>query len=119
TRGNLLTGALYVAFDFFRDAPPAKLDWSQHPVRLPTIPGQLEALETRVASIVKKLDDVPLKAIGDDLRRSIVDLDKTLVSARGTLESADRWIEPDSALGAELGNTLQEVSRAARGLRVL
>jgi paraquat-inducible protein B len=33
--GNLLTGALYVAFDFFPDAPPATVDWSRTPVRLP------------------------------------------------------------------------------------
>ena len=35
--GNLLTGALYVAFDFFPNAPPASVDWSQKPVQLPTI----------------------------------------------------------------------------------
>ena len=30
--GSLLTGALFVAFDFFPDAPPATIDWSQDPV---------------------------------------------------------------------------------------
>ena len=29
--GNLLTGALFVAFDAFPDAPPATVDWSQTP----------------------------------------------------------------------------------------
>ena len=54
--GNLLTGALYVAFDFFPDAPPATVDWSQNPVQLPTIPGQLRGDGGDVDDIIKKLD---------------------------------------------------------------
>jgi paraquat-inducible protein B len=117
--GNLLTGSLFVTFDFFPDAPKTQIDWSQHPVRLPTVPGQFEGLEQRVNSIVKKLDSVDFKGISDDLQKAIEDLDKTLVSARDTLDSADRLVQPDSELGVELGATLQEVSRAARSLRVL
>ena len=124
--GNLLTGALFVAFDFFPDAPPATLDWSQKPVQLPTIPGELQAIEANVASILTKLDQVPYKALGDDLRKVMAELDQTLGGARGTLDKADtlvvntnKLVEPNSVLGAELGNTLQEVSQAARGLRVL
>jgi paraquat-inducible protein B len=117
--GNLLTGQLFVALDFFPDAPPAKIDWSQQPPQLPTTPGELEAVEASLTRIVKKLDQIPFKAIGDDLRRAIVDLDRTLVSARGTLDNATRLIEPGSVLGEQLDGTLQEVSGAARSLRVL
>ncbi len=117
--GSLLTGALYVAFDFFPGTPPATVDWSQQPVQLPTIPGQLEAIEASVASVIKKLNQVPFKAIGDDLRKAIVDLDGTLVSARGTFDDASALIEPNSVLGQQLDSTLQEVSGAARALRLL
>jgi paraquat-inducible protein B len=124
--GNLLTGALYVAFDFFPDAPPATVDWSQKPVELPTIPGELEAIEASVVRIIKKIEELPFKALGNDLLKAMSELDRTLVSARGTLDSgrdaldnANKLIEPNSVLGAELGNTLQEVSRAARSVRVL
>jgi paraquat-inducible protein B len=117
--GNLLTGALFVAIDFFPDAAPAKVDWSKHPVELPTIPGELQAIEANVVSIIKKLDEIPYKAIGEDLRKAIVELDRTLASARGTFDSATTMIEPNSVLGQELDSTLQEVSGAARGLRIL
>jgi len=136
--GNLLTGALFVSFDFFPDAPPATVDWSQTPPRLPTAPGQLEAIEASATSIVKKIDQipfeaigndlqsimkklnqVPIKGIGDDLHKAIGDLDQTLVSGRSTLDNANKLVEPDSALAADLSNTLQEVTRAARSLRVL
>lgn len=124
--GNLLTGAMFVAFDYFPDAAPAAADWSQKPPRLPTVPGDIEALETKVISIINKLDQIEYKALGDDLRKAIVELDRTLGTTRTAIDdadvlikNADRLVAPNSVLGAELGNTLEEVSRAARGLRAL
>lgn len=117
--GNLLTGALFVAFDFFPDAPPSTLDWSQKPVQLPTVPGALEAIQASAENLVRKLDQIPFKEIGSEVRTALAELNRTLSSAHRTLDNADKLIEPNSVLGAELGTTLQEVSRAARALRVL
>jgi paraquat-inducible protein B len=117
--GSLLTGAMYVAFDFFPDAPAATVDWSREPPELPTVPGELQAIEATLVAIVDKLDRMPLAEIGADLRKTISELDRTLASARRAVDSADDLIRPDSVLRAELSSTLQEVSRAARGLRVL
>jgi paraquat-inducible protein B len=131
--GNLLTGALYVAFDFSPGAPPVTVDWSQKPVQLPTIPGQLQASEATVENIIKKVDKMPLQEIGDNLRKALADLDRTLgsadralqstdrtlVSARGTLDNAGNLVGPNSVQAQELSNTLLEVSRAARSVRVL
>ncbi len=117
--GSLLTGALFVAFDFFPDVPPVEVDWSRQPVQLPTTPGELQAVEARVVSIINKLDEIPYKAIGVDLRDAIVELDRTLVSARGTFDNANTMIEPNSVLGQQLDSTLQEVGGAARALRLL
>jgi paraquat-inducible protein B len=124
--GSLLTGAVYVSFDIFPGAAPAKVDWSQQPVRLPTIPGQLQATEATVEDIVEKVNKLPLKEIGDNVRTALADLDLTLVSARGTLmsargtlDNANNLTEPGSAQFQQLDSTLQEVSRAARSVRVL
>jgi paraquat-inducible protein B len=117
--GSLLTGALFVSLDFFPNAQPVTLDWSQNPVEFPTVPGEVELLEASVASIMKKLDQVPFKGIAEDLRKAINQLDETLVSARGALDNAGKLVEPNSPLDQQLGSTLEEVSRAARGLRLL
>jgi paraquat-inducible protein B len=117
--GNLLTGALYVNFDAFPGAPPAAMDWSQTPPRLPTIPGELEALEASVVNIVKKLEKLPLEDIGEDVKKALVDLRGTLAAGTRTLDSADKTIAPNSALSNNLNETLGEVSRAARAIRVL
>ena len=47
-------------------------------MQLPTIPGELAVIEARAASIIKKIDEMPLKEIGDDLRNTIAQLDQTL-----------------------------------------
>jgi paraquat-inducible protein B len=131
--GNLLTGAVFVAFDFFPGAPPTMVDWSQTPVQLPTTPGQLQAVEENVTAILKKLNKMPLEAIGYDLRKDLVGLDSTLETARGTLttangtllsatttiDNADHFVQPESAQSQELDNMMIEITRAARSVRVL
>ena len=93
---------------------------------MPTTPGQFEATEATVESIIKKLDKVPFQEISEDLHKAIAQLDTTLataqgtlVSARGTLENTGNLTEPNSAQVQQFSSTLQEVSRAARSLRVL
>jgi paraquat-inducible protein B len=131
--GNLLTGAAFIAFDFFPSVPLATVDWSQTPPELPTTPGQLEATEASVSKIITKLDQMPLQEIGENLNKSLADLDLTLVSVRGTLDHANSaltsagatlnhangLVEPSSVQLQEIDQTLQEFSRAARSVRVL
>ena len=109
------------------------MDWSQRPVQLPTIPGQLEATEAKLTNIIDKLDKMPLEQIGNRLNTTIADLDttvrtanttlstatQTLASARGTIENANNFVEPNSVQSQQLESTLLEVSRAARSMRVL
>ena len=147
--GNLLTGQLYVAFDFFPDAPRAKVDWSQDMPEVPTVESTLPDLEAKLSSIMAKIDQIPFAAIGADLKKSIEALDQTLdaidkavmhidkdvtpalkpaiVEFRRAMASADRVLKDTDAtlLGKdapgqqELRDALREVSSAARAVRVL
>jgi paraquat-inducible protein B len=112
--GSMLTGAMYVALDFFPDAAPVTIDWSENPVRIPVVPGEFEAIEASITRIIKKLDKVPVEAIGNDLAKALVDLRHTLGSAERTLDTAGQAIAPNSTLQTDLATTLQEVNRAAR-----
>ena len=147
--GNYLTGALFIAFDLFPNVPKAKVDWSQQPVVLPTVPGELQGIEQSVTNIVKKLEDLPLEGIAKDLRKTLATLDQSLkdvgslakrvnadwvpegknalAEARRTLEAAERalnsadkvFLGPDAPVQQELRDALQEMISAARALRVL
>jgi paraquat-inducible protein B len=147
--GSLVTGQLFVAFDYFPNAPKAKIDWSRDPAELPVIASTLTGIEEKVTNIVAKLDKVPLEAIGADIAKALVTLDQmlqgadkavsridtevtpglkttldglrtTISSADGVLKSADATlVGKDAPAQQDLRDALQELTRAARSLRVL
>jgi paraquat-inducible protein B len=147
--GSLITGQLYVSLDYHPNAPKAKIDMNQTTPEMPVVPSPLAELEDKLASIMGKIDRMPLEAIGNDVKKDLENLDQTLTSARALLTHADEQLVPglktaledlrrtlnavqqamtnaDASLlqsGApaqeELRNALQEFGRAARSLRVL
>ena len=147
--GNLLTGQRYVAFDYHPGAPKARIDWRQDKPVLPTVPSTLPDFESKIGSILAKLDKLPYEAIGTDTRKALVTLNQTLKDAdkavqrfdadvtpelkkaldefRRATVSADKMIKstdatllgPDAPGQQGLRDAMREVARAARSLRVL
>ena len=133
--GNLLTGQLYVALDLFPNAPPVKdFKVEGNPVRIPTIPNNLDQLQQQLTNIVDKIDKIPFEQIGNELRatlssttRLLARLDKevapearaTLRQARESLAAVESLLGKDAQLPQNAERTMQELARAARSLRVL
>ncbi len=147
--GSLITGKLFVAFDFFPDAPKAAVDWSDDKPVVPTVPSLVPDLEAKVSSILLKLDKIPYESIAADIKTAIGTLDQAIrdadkaiehfdtqvtpelkpavVELRKAMASADRVLKntDETLLGKdapgqlELRDALQEVTRAARSFRVL
>ena len=112
--GNLLTGQLYVALDFFPDAAKAKGDLTaKKPPEIPTIPGTFEELQNNLANVVKKLDKLQIEEIGADTRKLIASLDETLKSVDTLLQGADTLVKRvDSDLMPDLRRALDTAGRA-------
>ncbi|WPG40613.1 MlaD family protein [Variovorax sp. EBFNA2] len=139
--GNLLTGQVYVALDFFPKSPPAKIDLSKSPIELPTVANGLDEIQSQVQEIATKLNKVPYEQIATDLRTTLATLNKTLTSAeqtvsrintdvtpelaaamkdvRKTVNTAERTLADDSPLQQDMRQTLRELTRAAGSVRVL
>jgi paraquat-inducible protein B len=70
---SLVTGVLYVGFDWFPDTP---LRFVQPPGRhfqyeeIPTVPTELEQAQDAIVRVIKKLDDIDLKALTDSLTKA-------------------------------------------------
>jgi paraquat-inducible protein B len=132
--GNLLTGQLYIALDFFPSAPKAAMEWDKSPPELPTIPGNLQGLQDSITSLLAKLNKIPFETIGKDLHQTLTDAGDllktlnsqvapearaTLVAAQEALASANRTLQPDSALSQSTVDTMRELARTAASFRAL
>lgn len=139
--GNLLTGQVYVALDFFPKATPVKIDTAANPIQLPTVQNSLDEIQSQVQEIAAKVNKIPFEEISNDLRKTLRTLDKTLTAAestvtrinndvtpeiaaamkdaRKTINTADRTLAEDSPLQQDLRQTLQELTRTAGSIRVL
>jgi paraquat-inducible protein B len=140
--GSLISGQMYVALDYFPDAPKATIDGTKEPPQFPVVPGKMENIENQITSLLAKLDKVPVEEIGNDLKKTIETLDRTLARVEGeTLPEAKKTLEdlrraitaaervlastdntllgPDAPAQQELRDALKEIARAAQGIRVL
>ncbi|HYL90315.1 MAG TPA: MlaD family protein [Burkholderiales bacterium] len=106
--GALLTGQLYVALDFFPDAPKVKLDLAQSPPELPTRPSALEDLQQTLVALANKLERMPLDTMAQDLSHTLKTVD-TLVK-RLDSEMGPTLSEGRQTL-VELRKTLADVSK--------
>ena len=139
--GNLLTGQLFVALDFVPGsttiASSAMLA-ADGSVRLPTTPGTLSEIQPQIAEIVQKISKIPFDEIGRDLRstlastsnaimrltpeaqKALVEVQRTLARTQTSLDNLDRnVIDANAPVQRGLDDTLQELQRTARALRVL
>ena len=172
--GSLISGQLFVAFQYFPKASKARIDWAKDPPEFPVVPGGLAPFEEKILTILTKLEQLPLDDISRDLRKVLGNLDRmvvnvdgqvqelvpelkktlgtldlalrdvdkilvradeeivptvknTLQSLQATVESAQRVLAntdttllgPDAPAQQELRETMQELSRAARGIRLI
>jgi paraquat-inducible protein B len=131
---SLLTGQLYLALDFMPRAPKAHFDQASMPLEIPTIRGSIDELQLRLASIVDKLDQLPLSDIGRHLDIDLTDVHETLghverdtlptaaatLSAlHDTLSNVDHTLASDSPLRESIERTLSEAQRAMGSVRSL
>ncbi|GAC1629129.1 MAG: MlaD family protein [Nevskia sp.] len=133
--GNLITGQLYVALFFKPGSRAILLPRKDARIEIPTAPGSLEEIQTKIESIVDKINAIPFDEIGSNLRDTlkssnslIKQLDHELApQAKALLDEAARTIRsldqnlasPDSPLQQDSRRTLEQVNRAAASLRAL
>lgn len=139
--GNILTGQLYVALDFFPKAPAAAISQAGNIIVLPTVASSLDALQTQISDILGKLSKVPFDQIGSDLQKTLTTLNTTLTSAeqltqrlnndvapeisqmmkdaRKTLNAAERTLSDETPMQQDIRQTLQELTRTATSIRVV
>jgi paraquat-inducible protein B len=109
--GNLLTGQLYIALDFFPKAPKVEVAQSDI-IELPTVPNGLDELQTQISTITAKLSKVPFDEIGRDVQKSLATLNKTLTSAEKLAQTLNQDVAPEVAAAMkDVRKTLDNADR--------
>jgi paraquat-inducible protein B len=113
--GNLLTGQLYVALDFFPNAgvsqpvPPVA---AGDPLQLPTMPNSLDELQSQIGEIAVKLNKVPYEQIGSDLQKTMASLERTLGNAEQLVKTLNNDVSPQiTAAMKDVRRTLETASK--------
>ncbi|SDS23249.1 paraquat-inducible protein B [Halopseudomonas litoralis] len=132
--GNLLTGQLYISLDFDRRAADVVFDPHARPLVIPTIPGSFDKLQEQLQAVVDKLSKLPIESMASNLDGSLSELRKTLEQVNSgvlpqlqstlerseqTLQNANQALADGSPQRQQVGDTLEEVQRAVRSVRVL
>ena len=152
---SLISGALFVAFDFFPEAPPAAIHLVADPdsagrlFELPTVPTELESLETtangvveRVAFLLDRVSKMPIEQLLQEsrdtlqsmravaempqIREVIGSLGKTLNTADNSLhqlalltESANAGYGNSSDVRRQLIELLRQLQDTAKSIKTL
>lgn len=145
---NLLTGQLYIALDFFPKAQKIKFDANATPIEIPTVSGSLRELQTTLASIANKIDQVPIEAIAQDVQKTLFNVNRLIVQideklapeagnviaemretlleakhamteAQHTLKSIEQSVGKDGKMQQDAHEAMREITRAAQSTRAL
>lgn len=109
--GNLITGGLYVSIDHHPDAPAAEVGEFDGMSTLPTLSGGIKRLGQQLSDLLDKLNALPLEQTTEELNR-------TLASARATLQSVEQLTRSEAvhALPEQLNQTLETVNSTLSSL---
>lgn len=140
--GNLLTGQNYIAFDKFPKAKAAALTMhSNGTAEVPTTPTELSGLQAQVSQIADKVSKFPLVEIGEDVRKTLNNMNTTIASTdklvkqldskvapgmqatlddvRKTMQSTESILSSDAPMQQDVRRALQQMTRAAASLQLM
>jgi paraquat-inducible protein B len=119
--GNLLTGALFVDMDYYKDAKPAEPIQVGELTALPTISSGFAQLESKITAILDKIQDLPIDetmkkfgAAADEAATTAADARSALKEIEQTAAAARKILDDPQfrELPKELRNALLQVEKS-------
>ncbi len=116
--GSLITGQLFVALDFFPEAPKTTVLKRTGHAEFPTVASSLQELQATLLSLARKLDKLPLEGTVNDARKSLQALESTLVATEHAVKRVDSDLTPQAGRAlADLSRTLTNVDKTLDNLQ--
>lgn len=129
--GSLITGAQYVALDFYHGEPTVEMGSFAGRPTIPTIASGLAGIEHKLGSVLDKINALPLEHLLDRADTTLADLNgilgseatrslpATLDATLTDLGTALKSVSAESTLQERLLRTITELDRTLESLRGL
>lgn len=118
--GNLLTGALYIDLDFYKNAEPYKgpKTFADHEL-IPTVTGGLAQIQQKLMDTLDKVNNLPLNPVLDQTTATLKESQRTMRELQKTLDNINQITGSDSmkTLPADMQQTLRELNRSMKGFQ--
>ena len=111
--GNLITGSMYVALDFFKAAKPASIVMHDGIIEIPTISASLDELTDNLTALLNKLSKIPLEEIGSAALDAIHSIEETSRSFKKTGDGITELVSSNTLKEAvnSLNQSLVQIQR--------
>lgn len=110
--GNLLTGALFVDLNFYKDATPFQnMTFVEKPV-FPTTSGGFAQIEQKVSNLLDKLTNLEIEPILSTLNTTLASTEQTMRKVNDIAASMDKLMSDPAT--AELPNNVNSTMRQLR-----
>lgn len=118
--GNLLTGALYIDLDFYKNAQPYKgpNTFAGHEL-IPTVTGGLAQIQQKLMDTLDKVNNLPLNPVLNQTTATLKESQRTMRELQKTLDNINQITGSDSmkTLPADMQQTLRELNRSMKGFQ--
>lgn len=123
--GSLITGAMYVDFDYYPEAAPAEISTAGEYTVLPTVSSGFAQLEAKLTAILDKLQAVPMQTAVTEIANAAKEAQTTIIEARDTLSRIDTAVEHANTalsnpaiqqLPTDLQKTLDEMQKTVASI---
>ena len=116
--GNLLTGGLFVNFDYYGDSPvdEDRGSLAGYPI-FPTVSSGAAEIENRILSLLDKLDRLPLEKTVDEMEESFREFKNLLLSLQGMLTEIEPTLSREriDAILEVINKAFAEIELSASG----
>jgi uncharacterized lipoprotein YmbA len=109
--GSLITGSMYIEFDYYPDEPPAELGVFKEYTTIPSISGGLSRIEHQVSALLNKVNQLPLEQTVTGANQTIAELNTSLAALNTILERSST-----QDLTAEIQATLEDMRAVLAGI---
>lgn len=115
--GNLLTGALFVDLNFYKDAVPFQSMTFAEKSVFPTTSGSFAQIEQKVSSLLDKLNNLKIEPVLETLNSTLASTQQTMSKVNDIASSVDGLLA-DPATGqlpANINNTMRQLRDTLQG----